>query len=122
MFGIQFALSNITLSLSLLLNQAVAEPYTFKSSCKASNIGVKIAQANPGAIVNVVTYVSAGDTVAINVTGCAAYSAVAPVDFCRVALNYNTSSTSRVYTEHWLPKDWSGRFLGTGNGGIGGCE
>jgi feruloyl esterase len=42
-------------------------------------------------------------------------------DVCRVALYIKTSDRSGVQFEAWLPKDWNGRFLSTGNGGIGGC-
>ncbi|KNZ74678.1 putative feruloyl esterase B-2 [Termitomyces sp. J132] len=33
----------------------------------------------------------------------------------------NTTSTSAVHAEAWLPDTWFGRFLGLGNGGLGGC-
>jgi feruloyl esterase len=43
-------------------------------------------------------------------------------DVCRVALKIKTSDRSGVQFEAWLPKEWNGRFLSTGNGGIGGCQ
>lgn len=43
-------------------------------------------------------------------------------DMCRIALVVSTSDTSQVSIETWLPRDWSGRFLSTGNGGLGGCK
>ncbi|SPO01983.1 related to feruloyl esterase B precursor [Cephalotrichum gorgonifer] len=48
-------------------------------------------------------------------------STTVPVDICRLSLNVTTSATSDVLMEVWLPKDWSGRFMATGNGGIAGC-
>jgi hypothetical protein len=33
----------------------------------------------------------------------------------------NTSNSSSVQIEAWLPDSWNGRFLASGNGGIGGC-
>ncbi|KAJ7842251.1 Tannase/feruloyl esterase [Mycena olivaceomarginata] len=42
-------------------------------------------------------------------------------DVCRVVLTVVTSSRSRTAMEAWLPSNWTGRFLSTGNGGIGGC-
>jgi feruloyl esterase len=47
----------------------------------------------------------------------------APVaqDLCRVALNVRTSNQSGIEMEAWLPRNWNGRFMATGNGGIGGC-
>ncbi|KAF8072297.1 tannase and feruloyl esterase [Lyophyllum atratum] len=41
--------------------------------------------------------------------------------FCRVRLIINTTSTSSLNAEAWLPDTWFGRFLGLGNGGLGGC-
>ncbi|KAG9252427.1 tannase and feruloyl esterase [Emericellopsis atlantica] len=45
------------------------------------------------------------------------------VDICRVATLTETSSNpaSNISLEAWLPSDWNGRFLSTGNGGLSGC-
>jgi hypothetical protein len=43
-------------------------------------------------------------------------------DICRVTMYLQTSAQSGVQFEAWLPKTWNGRFLATGNGGIGGCK
>jgi feruloyl esterase len=43
-------------------------------------------------------------------------------DVCRIALYVKTSDRSSIHFEAWLPEEWSGRFLSTGNGGIGGCK
>lgn len=48
-------------------------------------------------------------------------STTVPVGLCRLGLNVTTSDRSDVIMEVWLPRDWSGRFLSTGNGGINGC-
>ncbi|KAG6828121.1 hypothetical protein H0H87_002828 [Tephrocybe sp. NHM501043] len=40
---------------------------------------------------------------------------------CRVEFVVNTTSTSAVHAEAWLPDVWYGRFLAVGNGGLGGC-
>jgi feruloyl esterase len=42
-------------------------------------------------------------------------------DVCRVTMYLETSARSGVQFEAWFPKTWNGRFLATGNGGIGGC-
>ncbi len=52
---------------------------------------------------------------------CNRTSQVVTVNLCRVGLSVNTSARSSIYMEAWLPEHWSGRFLSTGNGGIGGC-
>lgn len=46
---------------------------------------------------------------------------VVDVDFCRVALFFPTSERSNISAEVWLPANWTGRFLSTGNGGLSGC-
>ncbi|KLO15212.1 tannase and feruloyl esterase [Schizopora paradoxa] len=40
---------------------------------------------------------------------------------CRVRFKIDTSETSVVNAEIWLPDNWNGRFLAVGNGGLGGC-
>ena len=42
-------------------------------------------------------------------------------NICRVALSIPTSNRSSVTFELWLPDQWSGRFLATGNGNVDGC-
>jgi hypothetical protein len=41
---------------------------------------------------------------------------------CRVELTTSTTNSSSVRMEAWLPDTWYGRFMGLGNGGLGGCE
>lgn len=36
-------------------------------------------------------------------------------------MNVSTSNASNIILEAWLPSDWNGRFLSTGNGGLAGC-
>ncbi|KAK3304067.1 Tannase/feruloyl esterase [Chaetomium strumarium] len=43
------------------------------------------------------------------------------VDFCRITLYVATSGRSGISMEAWLPRNWTGRFLSTGNGGLNGC-
>jgi feruloyl esterase len=50
------------------------------------------------------------------------YSAArATTNLCRAVLNVTTSPSSTDQIEAWLPDEWNGRFLATGNGGTGGC-
>ena len=46
---------------------------------------------------------------------------VVPVGLCRIAMFVKTSDISNITLEAWLPKNWTGRFLSTGNGGLSGC-
>lgn len=40
--------------------------------------------------------------------------------FCRVAATIRTAPSSDIKVELWMPANWNGKFLGTGNGGAGG--
>ncbi|KAJ7087920.1 tannase and feruloyl esterase [Mycena belliarum] len=52
---------------------------------------------------------------------CQSTAPVTSAPLCRVQFVINTTSTSAVHAEAWLPDTWFGRFLATGNGGLGGC-
>lgn len=71
----------------------------------------------------VLEYVPAGNNLSFpcNVQSCARPSQVVFADLCRIALSIPTSNRSSITFEAWLPRNWTGRFLGTGNGGIDGC-
>lgn len=45
-----------------------------------------------------------------------------PVDLCRVSLQISTSNRSGVVAEIWMPQEWNGRLVTTGNGGLAGCQ
>ncbi|KAF7349303.1 Carboxylic ester hydrolase [Mycena sanguinolenta] len=66
-----------------------------------------------------VSYVPAGSKV--STLGTCAKTADVNVPLCRVQFSTKTTDTSVVHAEAWLPDEWYGRFLGTGNGGLGGC-
>ena len=72
----------------------------------------------------VLEYIPAGTnlTFLYNDPSCNRPSQVIAADICRVALSIPTSNRSSIAFEIWLPIQWSGRFLGTGNGGIDGCS
>lgn len=77
----------------------------------------------PNSTLKIIEYVPAGTNLTFpgNDPSCARPSQVVLADLCRVALSIPTSNRSSVIFEIWLPKNWTGRFLGTGNGGIDGC-
>ncbi|KAJ7202721.1 tannase and feruloyl esterase [Mycena haematopus] len=52
---------------------------------------------------------------------CQSTASVSAAPLCRVYLVINTTATSAVHAEAWLPDKWYGRFIGLGNGGLGGC-
>ncbi|KAK1467082.1 tannase and feruloyl esterase [Colletotrichum melonis] len=52
---------------------------------------------------------------------CGIFTQPVSVNLCRITAHVPTSNRSGFWFEAWLPEDWSGRFLVTGNGGLGGC-
>ncbi|KAG6853873.1 hypothetical protein C0991_000480 [Blastosporella zonata] len=64
--------------------------------------------------------VSAGTNVSAR-GSCEVYASVVSTPICRVEFVINTTSTSAVYAEAWLPDTWYGRVLSVGNGGLAGC-
>ncbi|KAL1626676.1 hypothetical protein SLS54_002839 [Diplodia seriata] len=77
----------------------------------------------PGTKIHTAELVSAGSTVSIpNVDpSCGRGPQTVSTDICRISLYYSTSNRSGFEMEAWLPTNWTGRFLSTGNGGLGGC-
>ncbi|KAE9365281.1 tannase and feruloyl esterase [Stipitochalara longipes BDJ] len=77
----------------------------------------------PNAAVNAHEFVPAGTTLQFpdSDPSCGTANQTISVDICRIALNISTSVRSGIIFESWLPRNWTGRFLATGNGGIDGC-
>ncbi len=75
--------------------------------------------------VNFATFVPAGTNISLDHSGelttCGRPNQIVPVDLCRVAMFVKTSEISNITLEAWLPTNWTGRFLSTGNGGLSGC-
>ena len=115
MFGTALSLSFI-----VALAQLSDASKTFEKKC----LSFKPENLVKGATRNVVEFVSAGTTLTFpdNDATCNRGSQAVSKDLCRVALEIKTSKQSSIAFEAWLPEDWSGRFLATGNGGIDGCE
>ncbi|KAB8252939.1 tannase and feruloyl esterase-domain-containing protein [Aspergillus flavus] len=112
----------VSLWLTLLgvnLSLALAVGTDFPASCQAFSPDTRAANAHR----EFTEYVPAGTNLSLpyNDATCARPNQVVTVDLCRVALYVETSNRSSVTTEIWLPRNWTGRFLGTGNGGIDGC-
>lgn len=94
-------------------------PSLFKTKCAAIIDGLSVGRSS----INFADFVPAGTNLSLpdNDPSCTLSSVLVPVDICRIALYISTSSTSSFTMEAWLPSNWSGRFLGTGNGGLNGC-
>ncbi|KAK8010822.1 tannase and feruloyl esterase [Apiospora arundinis] len=91
----------------------------FSQACQAFAKEVQI----PNSTFVAADFIPAGTTLQFpNVDpACSRPSQLVSVPLCRVQANITTSSTSGLHFEAWLPQNWTGRFLSTGNGGIGGC-
>lgn len=56
-----------------------------------------------------------------SLASCGFVAQVVPAEICRLTMYVSTSADSGINLEAWLPTNWTGRFLSTGNGGTGGC-
>ena len=94
--------------------------YRFRDKCLDSEPEKYVYNATR----QIVTFVAAGTNLTFpdNDPSCNRSSQLVSADLCRVALSIPTSNRSSITFELWLPENWSGRFLATGNGGIDGCE
>ena len=61
-------------------------------------------------------FVTAGTNLSLpdNNATCAQTFQLVPTDICRVALYVSTSDQSGFNMEAWLPSNWTGRYLSTG--------
>lgn len=104
---------------ALFASIAVAAPASMQDQCSklAGNLAIE------NATVHFTEYVAAGTNLTFPDTdaSCNQAALVVDVDICRVALDVATTSESGIIMEAWLPRNWSGRFLTTGNGGLSGC-
>lgn len=102
-----------------LFSTAIAE-YSFQSRC----LSFTPESYSYNSSRTVLEYVAAGTNLSFadNDPTCARPSQLVTVDICRVGLSIPTSNRSSISFELWLPENWSGRFLSTGNGGIDGCR
>lgn len=92
---------------------------SFEERCRNLPSSLKIRNANS----TTAQFVAAGTTLNFPNAdpSCGRASQNVTVDLCRVITQVATSARSGIKMEAWLPVDWSGRFLSTGNGGLGGC-
>jgi feruloyl esterase len=97
--------------------------FDFDSTC--SSIAAQIPSAIPDypTTVRFTELVSAGTNLSLtdNDPSCGDAFEIVLTDICRIAMSVATSEHSEISLEAWLPRNWTGRFLTTGNGGLGGC-
>ncbi|CAK5265911.1 unnamed protein product [Mycena citricolor] len=66
------------------------------------------------------SFLPAGSTIPAH-ESCPYSSGRTATPLCRVQFVTQTSEGSSIRAEAWLPDEWHGRFLGVGNGALGGC-
>ncbi|KAJ7857303.1 tannase and feruloyl esterase [Mycena olivaceomarginata] len=108
-------LSNLLTSSQELFSSCILEEH--QTACLALKSSLNVENTT----IMDVSYVPAGSKVATFGTCDADGSADVSESLCRVQFFTNTSTTSVVHGEAWLPDEWYGRFLGLGNQGLGGC-
>ncbi|KAK5798080.1 hypothetical protein VI817_004371 [Penicillium citrinum] len=100
---------------------ALGSQDAFQTKC--TEFGAKI--DIPNVKVNFAQYVQGGTNLTLDqVSSCASNdgsSQSVSVDLCRIAMAVSTSNSSEITLEAWFPREYKGRFLSTGNGGLGGC-
>lgn len=93
------------------------DPETACSSSLVHKLNLK------DSIITNITHLAAGTNITIPEPDSACenpwYTTEASI--CRVQVTVNTSNASSLLLEAWLPDEWYGRYLGTGNGGLAGC-
>jgi feruloyl esterase len=99
---------------------AAFEQHTFEAKCLSFNPAYNVWNATQTQL----QFVPAGTNMTFpgNDPTCNRNSQVVSVNLCRVALSVPTSNRSNIILELWLPEQWTGRTLATGNGGIDGCK
>ncbi|KAK5076178.1 Feruloyl esterase [Lithohypha guttulata] len=102
----------------LLTLAGVSYAQSFAEQCQSFQPSI------PNVQVNVLEFVPKGTNLSLpyNDASCNQnWQSIYGTDFCRVAMDVRTSNTSNIILEAWLPTNWNGRFLSTGNGGLAGC-
>jgi feruloyl esterase len=104
---------------TLVYGVAMSHRSSFQQSCAALAGSLQLAPAE----VLLSQFVEAGTTLEFPNSDptCGRPAQSVSGNICRVALTVPTSNRSGFSMEAWLPENWSGRFLSTGNGGLGGC-
>jgi feruloyl esterase len=99
---------------------ALASQDAFQSKCVEFGAQIDI----PNVKVNFAEFVQGGTNLSLadNPPSCGRSNQAVPVDLCRVAMAVSTSNSSEITLEAWFPREYKGRFLSTGNGGISGCK
>ncbi|KAJ4245756.1 tannase [Fusarium torreyae] len=113
------SLVSALVSFLVLVSPASGAVHSYTKNCNSLGETVQL----PNATIHVSELVKAGTNLTFPFydATCALTSQVVKSDICRLSFDVATGTNSSVRFEAWLPLEWSGRFLGVGNGGLGGC-
>lgn len=115
--------SRILLVLGALQHAAGLAPRQTSFEDQCANFDPAAAGVTNATVTNH-AFVAAGTNISLpgGDASCGLYSQVVQVALCRVSLNISTTDRSGVVAEIWMPEEWNGRLVTTGNGGLGGCK
>ncbi|KAL0569617.1 hypothetical protein V5O48_012343 [Marasmius crinis-equi] len=109
---------------SLFTALQLSPSFDFNTSCSLAQLSIPFSNSTSTHLLNA-SIVPAGTQITFPDVDSSCETSSDPQvlsdDICRVILQVDTSSTSSIHMEAWLPRHWTGRFLSTGNGGLGGC-
>ncbi|KAF7365638.1 Carboxylic ester hydrolase [Mycena venus] len=104
----------------LLLVAALLSTFVFATDPQTKCLALKNTLRLENTTILDVAYINAPAIVS-TAGSCQSSASVTAAPLCRVYFVTNTTSTSALHAEAWLPDTWYGRFLGLGNGGLNGC-
>ncbi|KAL8961786.1 MAG: hypothetical protein Q9183_005258, partial [Haloplaca sp. 2 TL-2023] len=112
-------LQALTLCALSALTRVLAQDSAFKAKCLTFVPEATVANSTR----HVLEYMPAATNLSLSDIdpSCTRTNQVVDVETCRVGLSIPTSNRSSISFELWLPAEWSGRFMATGNGGVDGC-
>ncbi|KAF9255274.1 tannase and feruloyl esterase [Marasmius fiardii PR-910] len=109
------------MQLSLFSALQLGSSFNFESACSLSSLtSIPFTQ---NTTLFQASIIPAGSTIQFPDTdpSCNRNPQIVSSDICRITMQVETSPSSNIRMEAWLPRNWTGRFLSTGNGGLGGC-
>ncbi|THV02292.1 tannase and feruloyl esterase [Dendrothele bispora CBS 962.96] len=101
--------------------QSHSTKFNFDSAC--SSISSRLSVPNATNISSTLIQANTNLTFPNTDPSCNRPFQIVLTDTCRITMSIATSSAGKsgIEFEAWFPRNWTGRFLSTGNGGLSGC-